>query len=255
MFAQFELTCDRFLGGRLSLFQPKTGYRAGIDPVLLAAAVPAQRGDRILDLGCGAGAAALCLSARVAGLRVTGVEMQPSYADLARRNAAANGLPLDVVEADLADLPAGLRQEMFSHVIANPPYFRRTRGTGAADNGRETALGGDTPLAAWIDCAARRLMPRGRLTMIQRAERLPEMLGALDDARLGGACVRPLAPRSGRPAKLILLSAIKGGRATFRLLPPLALHAGAAHVCDGDDYTPEISAVLREAAQLPWPDA
>lgn len=254
MFAPSELTCDRFLGGRLSLWQPKTGYRAGIDPVLLAAAVPARRGERILDLGCGAGAAALCLSARVAGLRVTGVEMQPDYADLARRNAAANDLSLDVVEADLTDLPAGLRQEMFSHVIANPPYFRRTRGTGAADTGRETALGGDTPLASWFDCAARRLRPRGRLTMIQRAERLPEMLGALD-ARLGSVCVRPLAPRSGRPAKLILLSAIKGGRAAFRLLAPLALHAGAVHVCDGDDYTPEISAVLREAAQLPWPHA
>ncbi len=254
MFAPCDLTRDRFLGGRLALWQPKSGYRAGIDPVLLAAAVPARAGQRILDLGCGVGAAALCLSARVAGLHLTGVELQPDYAALARRNAAENDLPLDVVEADLADLPAGLRQASFAHVIANPPYFQQDRRTAAADTGRETALAGDTPLTVWIDCAARRLEPGGRLTMIQRAERLPEMLSALN-GRLGSVRVLPLAPRAGRPAKLILLSAIKGGRAAFRLLPPLALHSGAAHLRDGDDHAPEISAVLREAAQLSWPEA
>jgi SAM-dependent methyltransferase len=100
-------TADGFLGGRLLIHQPVAGYRAGTDAVLLAAAVPARAGDRVLELGCGVGTAALCLMARVPGLSVTGVERQPDYADLARRNASENGLPLQVVTADLARLPAG----------------------------------------------------------------------------------------------------------------------------------------------------
>ena len=68
-----DLTHDAFLGGRLHLWQPRRGYRAGVDPVLLAASVPAKAGQSVLDLGCGAGAAALCLGAREPGLELLGM--------------------------------------------------------------------------------------------------------------------------------------------------------------------------------------
>ena len=92
-FSDSELSCNEFLGGRVRLWQPLSGYRAGVDPVLLAASVPATAGQTVLELGCGAGAAILCLAARVPGLHLTGVELQPAYADLARRNAAENDHP------------------------------------------------------------------------------------------------------------------------------------------------------------------
>jgi len=82
---------DQFLGGRLTVAQPKTGYRAGVDPVLLAASVPAGRGESVLELGCGVGVASLCLAARVPGLKITGVEIQPDAAILAAQNAQHNG--------------------------------------------------------------------------------------------------------------------------------------------------------------------
>ena len=56
-----NFSTDDFLGGKLRVKQPKKGYRAGIDPVLLAASVNAHIGDNILDLGCGVGVASLCL--------------------------------------------------------------------------------------------------------------------------------------------------------------------------------------------------
>ena len=102
MFADDDLTRNAFLGGRVHLWQPVRGYRAGIDPVCLAAAVPARATQCVLDLGCGAGAATLCLGARVAGLDLTGVEMQPAYADLARRNATGNGQAMTVICAPTA---------------------------------------------------------------------------------------------------------------------------------------------------------
>ncbi|MEX0286975.1 MAG: tRNA1(Val) (adenine(37)-N6)-methyltransferase [Paracoccaceae bacterium] len=247
-----DLTHDAFLGGRLHLWQPRTGYRAGIDPVLLAAAVPARAGQTALDLGCGAGAAALCLAARVPGVQIAGVERQADYADLARRNAEDGGFDCTIVQADLTELPADLRQRQFDHVFANPPYFDPAQSRPAQDAGREAGRAGDTPLATWVQTAARRLAPSGMLHMIQRAARLPELLAACEN-RLGSMELLPLAPRQNRAAHLVILRARKGGRAPFTLHAPCLLHIGEKHERDADSYTPEISAVLRNGAALPWP--
>ena len=98
---------DQFLGGRLTVAQPKTGYRAGVDPVLLAASVPAGRGESVLELGCGVGVASLCLAARVPGLKITGVEIQPDAAILAAQNAQHNGCKLTVITGDIASPQIG----------------------------------------------------------------------------------------------------------------------------------------------------
>ena len=251
-FSEDELSRDAFLGGRVFLRQPRRGYRAGVDPVLLAAAVPARAGQSVLDLGCGAGAAILALGARVPGLALAGVERQTEYTALAARNAAENGLELAAHCADLAELPPELRQRQFDHVIANPPYFPAGAHVGAADPGRRAALGEETPLADWVAVAARRLAPRGYLHVIQRAARLPELLAGCDGL-LGSVEVLPLAARTGRAPELVILRARKDGRAAFRLHAPLILHEGARHARDGDSYRPEIAAVLRAGAALPWP--
>ncbi|WP_170332434.1 tRNA1(Val) (adenine(37)-N6)-methyltransferase [Ruegeria arenilitoris] len=253
-FADNELTCNDFLGGRVRLWQPVDGYRAGVDPVFLAASVPAISGQSVLELGCGAGAAALCLAARVPGLHLSGVELQAEYAELARKNAVENGANFEVVQADLSALPSELRQRQFDHVIANPPYYRLGAHSPAADNGRQIALGEQTPLANWIEVAARRLAPRGYLHMIQRVERLPDMLSACS-GRLGSVEILPLGPRIGRAAELLILRARKGGRADFKLHAPLVLHVGERHIRDGESYTPEVMKILREGAELPWPAA
>ena len=243
------LTQDAFLGGRLLLWQPEEGYRAGVDPVLLAAACPARRGESVLELGCGVGAASLCLGARVPGLRLVGVERQPRMAELARRNAQETQTEIEFLTADLADLPADLRQRSFDHVIANPPYFLRTESLASDHAAREAAMGEDTPLNVWLSVAARRLVPRGWLTVIHRPDRLGDLLSGL--GTLGSIHIQPLVPRAGRDAALILVRARKGGRAPLRLHAPVVLHAGPTHLRDGEDYTPEIHAVLRDAAPLP----
>jgi len=248
---QHELTQDAFIGGQLTLSQPVNGYRAGVDPVILAASIAAHEGESVLDMGCGAGAAALCLGKRVDGLRLVGLERQGIYAELARKNAEDNSIEMTVVEGDLADMPSALREDSFDHVIMNPPYFLRERGSASPDDMREGALGEDTPLSTWLDQATRRLKPRGYVTLIQHAERLPEVLGAMDE-RLGSVVVKPLCPRIGRAANLVLVQARKGGRGAFRLASPLFLHDGIAHETDGEDYTPEVSAILRDGMALPF---
>ncbi|WP_321365169.1 methyltransferase [uncultured Celeribacter sp.] len=251
MSATSDLSRDAFLGGRLNIFQPVKGYRAGVDPVLLAAATPARTGESVLELGCGAGVASLCLQARVENLHLTGVELQPFYADLARRNAEENRADLTVFTSDLRHLPLDLRARSFDHVIANPPYYERSRSTAAEDAGRDLALAGETPLSDWVDVAARRLKPKGYLTMIQKADRLPELLCAMA-GRLGSIRVRPIQPRVGRVAELVLIQARKGGRAAFVLEPALLMHKGLRHEHDGESYADDVLTILRDGASLPW---
>lgn len=238
-----DLTKDAFLGGKVQLLQPKFGYRAGVDPVFLAASVNATPGQSVLDLGCGVGAAALCLGARVPDVKLIGVERQSKYANLARRNG------LKTVCADLSDLPDMIRQKQFDHVIANPPYFDRNASVAARNLGREGALGEDTPLSVWIKVAAKRLKPKGYLHFIHRIERLPDLMAAVP-ADLGSIQVLPLTPRLGRKAELIILRARKDGRAAFELFSPCILHRGERHERDGDSYLAEIKAVLRNGAAL-----
>ena len=246
-FADPDLTRDAFLGGKLHLLQPRQGYRAGLDAVLLAACVQAEAGQTVLELGCGVGAAILCLNARVPGLTLTGVEVLPENAALAERNG---GDALEVVTADLADLPLHVRQRQFDHVLANPPYFDRTASISSGDPLRESAHGEHTPLHKWVQIAGKRLAPKGRVYFIHRAERLPDLNRALP-ADLGSVEVLPLAPRVGRAPEMIILRARKNGRGAFRLLNTFVMHQGVSHGEDGEDtYVPELRAVLRDGAAL-----
>ncbi|MDO8983068.1 tRNA1(Val) (adenine(37)-N6)-methyltransferase [Cypionkella sp.] len=242
-----DLTQDAFLCGKLQLWQPRHGYRAATDPVLLAAACPARPGQSVLDLGCGVGAAAFCLARRVPDLRLAGLEVQPDYAALAQRNAVENGIAMQVEVGDLADMPKALRVD-FDHVIANPPYYPKG-GTPSPNAGRATALQIHTPLGDWVQAASRRLAPGGWLTLICGADGLPEVLAAMA-GKLGSAAVLPLTAREGKPALRILLRARKTGRAAFRLLAPFVIHHGTFHDGDRESYTARASEILRGGESL-----
>lgn len=248
------LTRDAFLGGRLRLLQPRHGYRAATDPVLLAAFAPASPGDLVLDLGCGVGTAGLCLARRVEGLDLHGLELQPDYADLARRNAVENGLSFQVHEGDLRAMPAVLRALAFDVVMLNPPYFMADSASASPDEGRDAAnREGESSLGDWLDAALRRLRPGGWIVVVHRTARLPDLLAGLA-GRAGAVEVLPLVSRAGQPSARLLLRARKGRADQLTLWPPLTAHQGSSHKDDGGAYTVRMNKVLRDMHGL-LPDA
>jgi tRNA1(Val) A37 N6-methylase TrmN6 len=241
--ASGDQTDGHLLDGRVRYAQPRQGFRSGIEPVLLAAAIPARQNQRVLEAGSGAGAALLCLAARVPGLRGVGIEQDPALARLASQNAAANRqADLEFIAADIA---SPLSLGAFDHACANPP-FHPAAGTPSPDASRRVAKqSGHDLLATWAAALATALRPRGTLTFILPAAMLPQALAAFAAAACQPVSALPLWPKSGVAAKLVLLRGIKGGRTPFRLLPGLVLHRP-----DGA-FTDAAEAVLRGAQSLP----
>ncbi|WP_374372354.1 tRNA1(Val) (adenine(37)-N6)-methyltransferase [Dongia sp.] len=234
------ISLDQILGGRLTLAQPRDGYRAAIDPVLLAAAVPAAAGERVLDLGCGVGTAGLCVVRRVEGCHVMGIDVQPALIELAQRNARDNAL------ADRATFHVGdvlhLTEPAFDHVLANPPYLERARASVSPNPIKALAnVEGDAMLKDWVVAASTAVKPGGSITFIHRADRAEELRAEMGRG-LGRLHLRPLLPKEGMPAKRILLQGIRGAPAGFEILPPLVLHEASG------GFTEAAEAILRRAA-------
>jgi tRNA1Val (adenine37-N6)-methyltransferase len=185
---------ETFLDGRVKIAQPESGFRSGLDAVMLAAAVPAQTGQTALELGAGAGTASLCLLARVLDVALTGVEIDKSLAALAGDNAAANEMRADFVCADIFALPSELKRD-FDQVFCNPPFHGE--GQISPNEMRATALMDQGRLEEWLRIGLQRTISGGFFTAILRADRLNQALAALPEK---GVAVFPLWPKVGRPS-------------------------------------------------------
>jgi len=238
-------TSDTFLGGRIKLIQPSEGYRAGIDPIFLSAALQLDPHDTVLDVGVGVGVAAFALAVRCPQVKITGVEIQSDLVTLALQNIQANNFEncVDIIEGDIfASLPS-LKSQSFDHVMTNPPYYEQSRSQVSPIPGKAQANTETVDLEQWLKCCLNMLKPKGTFTMIHRAERLPEILTHLD-AHLGNIVVCPLWAGPNKPAKRVIVQGRKNTGTEWRLVSGITLHGGA------EKYTPEAEAILRHAQPL-----
>jgi tRNA1(Val) A37 N6-methylase TrmN6 len=243
-----DLTRDRLLGGRIEIDQPARGYRAGMDAALLAAACDAQSQERVLEAGCGVGGALLAAAARLPGTRFVGVERDGAMADLARANAAANGMA-ERVEIVTGEVEAGFRAlnlAPFDHAFSNPPFFDDPAALRAPAPAKSGAWMADGGLAAWTGFLLKAVREGGTITLIHRADRLADILTLLSP-KAGSFRIRGVQPFADEPAKRVMVRAVKTGKAPLVLLPALVLHPR-----DGAKHTEQVEAILRGEASLGW---
>ena len=241
-----SVTDDTLLGGRVLLRQPASGYRVAIDPVFLAAAIPAMPGDAVLDLGAGVGAATLCLAVREPGCRVVGIDRERALVRLAIQNVESNRLTgrADMMVGDLLRPPPRLAPGSFAHVMANPPFLTTEEGTASPEAVKAGAnQESEAKLDDWLRCALNMVKPKGSVTFIYRADRLERLLATMA-GRLGELVVYPLWAGGEKPASRVLVRGRKSVAAPTRLMPGLVLHEP-----DGR-YTAAADAVLRHGAGI-----
>ena len=234
------LTEDALLGGRVRLLQPARGYRVAVDAVLLAAAIEARPGDRVLDLGAGVGSVGLCLAARVPDCRVIGIELQAEMAALAQRNIRLNGLAdrVEVLQHDVARPLPPLAP--FDHVATNPPYLAAAVADPSPIRSKALAtVESSADLARWIAVATAAADPAGTVLMIHRRDRLEEAITLLQREGWGEVTVKALPP-----AARILLRARRSRTLRRHESQPFVLHPPEG------GYTPAAESVLRHAAPL-----
>ncbi len=246
-----ETTIDAFLGGRLSLEQPRRGFRAGLDSVLLGAAV-APSAQSVLDLGAGVGTAGLVALAHAEERTALLAEADAEAVGLARRNVARNSLEdraavtgVDVLAESAVRIAAGLANDRFDSVIANPPFFASGSGTSATARGRAARQMPADDLERWVRTATAAAAPAGEVLFILPAAALAAVLAAYE-GRLGAIAVLPLVPRAGDAATRLLIRGIKGSRAPLQLFASRVLHG------DADGFAAEFEAILRGRARLHW---
>jgi len=235
-----RVTEDALLGGRVRLLQPARGYRVAVDAVLLAAAIDARPGQRVLDLGAGVGAVGICLAARVPGCSVIGVELQAELAQLAQRNAALNGVSARVTTV-LHDLALPLPDVgLFDHVATNPPYLPAAVADPSPLRSKALAtVESSIGLAGWLAVAAQAAKPAGTLLLIHRRDRLDEIVDLLSELGWGDIGIKHLPP-----APRVLVRAHRSSSHICREAAPLVLHRSEG------GFTEAAQAILRYAAPL-----
>lgn len=239
------LTDDRLLGGRVALYQPATGYRAAIDPVLLAASIPAREGQTVLEIGAGVGGAALCLAARVPGIVVHGLEIQADLVDVAALNIDRNRAAGTVIrQADILAPPDDLLNA-YDHVMANPPHLK----AGAArlpSNAAKAAANveGGAGLPDWVSMAVSKAGPGATVTFVHRFDRLADLDDAFSPHR-GSVTVYPLWRDASRAAaRRVLYRWRNDGQNKRAIAEGMILHH------DGGEFTARAEAVLRGGAAI-----
>ncbi len=248
------LTEDRWLGGRLTLLQPKRGHRVGADAALLVAAAGDVGQGRIVDVGAGVGAVGLALAKRGAPLSADLVEIDPGLAELAERNAARNGLQAQarILRIDALD-PGARRKAGLSEsgdcVVTNPPFFEAGTVRVSPDEGKARAhvmaAESGVTLAEWMQASLAMLAPGGRFVMIHRPDALALILAAIG-SRLGGLALLPVHPTTGASAHRLLVSGVKGSKAPPRIAPGLILHGPDGRL------TAEADAIHRGERLIEW---
>jgi tRNA1Val (adenine37-N6)-methyltransferase len=234
-------TVDALFNGRLTLYQSRAGYRFSLDALLLADFATIRSGDRVVDLGTGNGVVPLVLADLHPTIRLTGIELQKSLLERARRNVAANHLEkrVEIIAGDVRRWSKIAAPASFDAAVCNPPYRRAGSGRLNPDAERQLARhevsGG---LQEFLAAASFLLRAKGRMALVYPALRAVDLLAGLRHAGIEPKRLRLVHSFPTAPASLLLAEGVKGGRGGLAVLAPLTIYR------QGKEYSEEVASLI-----------
>lgn len=237
------------LRGQVKLLQPREGFHASMDTVLLAASAGIKAGQSLLDVGCGVGSVGLCIALKNENISLFGIDIFSENIDLAKENAALNGLEKSAkFVCNSLEYDTEIPDFSFDVAVANPPYQATGTHTPSPCPQKAFAHGEEmssVTLENWCKYLHKKIKNGGRMVMIHRADRLDEIIRALTGRRwFGSLVVLPVHSRADDPAKRVLVAARKERYAPIMIKPALVMHQA-----DGS-HTPEAAAILDGRATI-----
>ncbi len=212
----------KYFDGQVTAFQPRSGYRAGTDAVLLAASLSGKAGTHFLELGAGSGAVSLMAAHHHPDCQFQGLENNQDMLALARKNTTAHH-NIEVGEGSVTEVPQSWHLK-FDQVFANPPYFDEKKAVRMSEEKAPSFVNTEmTSLADWISAMLITLKPRGTGTLIYRADKMEKVLVALA-GKAGRLRILPVHSFRDEPAKRVIIQFRKGVKSESALLCPLVLH-------------------------------
>lgn len=244
-----DITEDSFLGGKLSISQPRKGFRAGLDSVLLAAAINAQSGDKVFEIGSGVGTVLFCLMSRVSGLKSFAIEIMDEYHSLSLLNAKRNKFKAELILGDFLK-EKKLKNESYDHVFFNPPYYSakdyKTSGNKLLEIANIEYPG---MLKKMLSLALKRCKPYGYITLIHRPARISDILSILKDGA-GEIKILPIVSSNSSMSSRVIVRARKSARGETKLLNPLFIYKNSKNLSFQKEYTSEIYKILKNGCGL-----
>ncbi|MCI5959939.1 MAG: tRNA1(Val) (adenine(37)-N6)-methyltransferase [Lachnospiraceae bacterium] len=209
------------------IIQDPKRFCFGIDAVLLTGFARVKDGDTVLDLGTGTGIIPILLEAKTGASHLTGLEIQPESADMAKRSVCYNELEkkIDIVEGDLKNASEIFGRGSFDVVTCNPPYMIGAHGLTGGNESKTIAR--HEVLCTFEDVAreaAAVLKPGGMFYLVHRPFRLVELLGTMTKYRLEPKRMKFVHPFVDKEPNMVLIEAKKGARSRVEIEPPLIVY-------------------------------
>lgn len=238
---------DLQLGG-LKLLQKKTGFRFGMDSVLLSHFASIRPDDTVFDFGTGSGVLPLLLIGRKKGSRFYGIEIQPEYCEMANRTMQMNHLE-SKVNIHCGD--AGKAYIQFDscsadHVISNPPYGKPGAVLASPYTDRAKARNQDSlTLESFFVAAFRILKGKGKISIVYPASQMLHAMKLMSKCHLEPKRFQLVYPSSEKEANLVLIEGVKDARPTLKPMKPLIVYN------ENKDLTNELKSIYHIREQNP----
>lgn len=235
---------DQLYSHNIKIIQSPSVFSFSLDAVMLAdfATPKLAKSSLTVDLCAGNGAVGLFLSDKTHG-HIIEVEIQERLSDMAARSVQLNDLSdrISVQNEDLKDAVVTIGKEKADTVTVNPPYFVDTD-TSKKNPNEYLAIARHeikTNLEQIITTSGELLKSGGKLFMVNRTDRLTELLDLLKNHHMAAKRIQFIYPKEESDANMMLVSAIKDGKQTgLKINPPITV------MKDSDEYTAKVKEML-----------